>query len=152
MVLLRRFWTEQSVTFEGEHETVTGAGIAPMPVQQPIPIWIGGSSPAAYRRAGKLADGWFPQVPPGPRLDEARAIVEQAALDAGRDPSSLGMEGRVSWSDDGVEKLDDHIGRWRDAGATHASINTMNAGLGSVKGHLDALATAAEALELVSAV
>ena len=61
------------------------------------------------------------------------------------------MEGRVSWSDAGVEKLVDHVGRWRDAGATHVSINTMNAGLGSVQGHLDALATAAEALELVSA-
>jgi hypothetical protein len=61
------------------------------------------------------------------------------------------MEGRVSWSDGGVEKLVDHVGRWRDAGATHVSINTMNGGLGSVDGHLDALATTAEALGLVRA-
>jgi hypothetical protein len=87
-------------------------------------------------------------VPPGPQLDEARAIVEQAALDAGRDPSTLGMEGRVSWTDAGVEKLVDQVGRWRDAGATHVSINTMNAGLGSVDGHLEKLATTAHALEL----
>ena len=130
--LLRRLWTEPTVTHDGEFEQVDGAGIAPLPVQRPIPIWIGGQSPPAYRRAGRLADGWFPQVPPGPKLDEAVAIVAEAALGAGRDPASLGMEGRVSWTDAGVEKLVDQVGRWRDAGATHLSINTMNAGLGPV--------------------
>ena len=76
-----------------------GAGLAPLPLQRPIPIWIGGQSAPAYRRVGRLADGWFPQVPPGPKLDEARAIVAEAAVEAGRDPATLGMEGRVSWSD-----------------------------------------------------
>ena len=96
MVLLRRLWTEPSVTFDGEYDTITGAGIAPMPIQRPIPIWLGGSSPAAYRRAGKLADGWFPQVVPGPKLDDARAVVDAAAKEAGRDPAAIGMEGRVT--------------------------------------------------------
>src|SRR5579864_3733639 len=50
--LLRRLWTERAVTFDGTYERVTGAGLAPMPIQQPIPIWIGGQSPAAYRRIG----------------------------------------------------------------------------------------------------
>jgi hypothetical protein len=57
------------------------------------------------------------------------------------------MEGRVSWSDAGVDKLVDQVGRWRDVGATHVSINTMNAGLGTVDAHLDALAAVAEALK-----
>src|SRR3954468_6830521 len=95
--LLRRLWTEPTVTFEGKHERVTGAGLAPLPVQRPIPGGFGAQSPAAYRRAGRLGDGWFPQTPPGPKLDEARAIVDGAAREAGRDPASLGMEGRVSW-------------------------------------------------------
>jgi probable F420-dependent oxidoreductase len=146
--LLRRLWTERSVTFAGEHETVTGAGLAPMPVQRPIPIWFGGQSPPAYVRIGQLADGWFPQVPPGARLEEAKAIVDQAAVEAGRDPGQIGMEGRVSWTDGGADKLVDHVGRWRSAGATHLSINTMGSGLGGVDGHLAALAQAAEALEL----
>jgi len=152
VALLRRLWTESVVTHDGAFERVTAAGIAPLPVQRPIPIWLGAQSKRAYERVGRLADGWFPQVPPGPRLDEARAIVEQAARDAGRDPSTLGMEGRVSWSDAGAEKLVHQVGRWRDAGATHVSINTMNAGLGSVGGHLEALATTARALELLSSV
>jgi probable F420-dependent oxidoreductase len=144
--LLRRLWTEPSVTFEGTYERVTAAGLAPLPVQRPIPVWFGGQSPRAYARIGQLADGWFPQMPPGPRLDEARALVEQAAADAGRDPSALGLEGRVSWGEGGAEELARHAGRWREAGATHLSVNTMRAGLGGVDGHLAALAVAAEAL------
>ncbi|TML37819.1 MAG: LLM class F420-dependent oxidoreductase [Actinobacteria bacterium] len=137
--LLRRLWTEESVTFHGAYEHVTGAGL------------FGAASPPAYRRAGRLADGWFPQVPPGPRLDEARALVEQAAREAGRDPSSMGMEGRVSWGEGGAETLTHHTQKWRDAGATHVSVNTMGAGLVSVDDHLGALASAAGALELSAA-
>jgi probable F420-dependent oxidoreductase len=146
--LLRRLWTEQTVTFEGTYERVTGAGLAPLPVQRPIPVWIGGQSKPAYERIGRLADGWFPQVPPGPRLEEARAIVDTAAAGAGRDPSTLGIEGRVSWGVEGAGKLVEQAGKWRAAGATHLSINTMGAGLGGVGGHLATLAVAAEVLEL----
>ncbi len=117
-----------------------------MPVQRPIPLWFGVSSPPAYRRAGRLADGWFPQVPPGDKLDAARSIVEQAAVEAGRDPAAIQMEGRVSWGDGGAAQLADHVERWRKAGATHLSINTMGAGFGGVDGHLAALAEAAEGL------
>lgn len=147
--LLRRLFTERSVTHDGTFDHITAAGLAPMPSRAPIPIWVGGQSPPAYRRMGRLADGWFPQVPPGPHLDEARAIVDDAASEAGRDPATLGMEGRVSWTaDGGLDKLVDHVGRWRDAGATHISINTMNAGLGSLDAHLDVLTQAARELPL----
>jgi probable F420-dependent oxidoreductase len=144
--LLRRLWTEPSVTFEGRFDRVTGAGLAPLPVQRPIPIWFGAQSERAYRRAGRLADGWFPQVPPGPRLAEARAVVEQAAREAGRDPAAIGMEGRVSWRGDpgAVAEL---AASWRDAGATHLSVNTMGAGLGSLEEHLGALEAAAAVLK-----
>ncbi len=149
--LLRRLWTEQTVTHEGPSERLIGAGLAPLPVQRPIPIWFGAQSDPAYRRVGRLADGWFPQMQPGPRLDAARAIVERAASEAGRDPTSIGMEGRVTWGDGGVEQLLEHVDRWRVAGATHVSINTMGSGLGSVDRHLAVLAAAAAALELVPA-
>ena len=150
VTLLRRLWTERSVTVAGEYETVTGAGLAPLPVQRPIPLWFGGQSRPAYVRIGQLADGWFPQVPPGAPLAEAKAIVDQAAVDAGRDPAGIGMEGRVSWTEAGADKLVDHVGRWRAVGASHLSVNTMGAGLGGVDGHLSALAQAAEALELTA--
>jgi probable F420-dependent oxidoreductase len=146
--LMRRLWTERTVTFAGRYETVTGAGLAPLPVQRPIPIWFGGQSPRAYARIGQLADGWFPQMPPDGRLAEATDVIAQAAREAGRDPAAIGMEGRVSWHD--AAQLVDHVGRWQGVGASHVSINTMRAGLGSVDGHLQALAEAAEALGLGS--
>jgi probable F420-dependent oxidoreductase len=148
IALLRRLWTEQAITFEGTYERVTGAGLAPLPVQRPIPVWIGARSKPAYERIGRLADGWFPQVHPGPQLQEARAIVDAAAAAAGRDPASLGIEGRVSWSDGGGDKLAERAVQWRSAGATHLSINTMGAGLNGVDGQLAALAEVAETLEV----
>jgi len=144
--LLRRLWTERSVTFEGRFDRMTGAGLAPLPVQRPIPIWFGGQSERAYRRIGRLADGWFPQVEPGLRLDEARAMVEGAAQEAGRDPAALGMEGRVSWRGY-PEPVAELTAAWRDAGASHLSVNTMGAGLGTVDEHLRALETVAEAVK-----
>jgi probable F420-dependent oxidoreductase len=144
--LLRRLWTERSVTYEGSFDRVTGAGLAPLPVQRPIPVWFGAQSERAYRRVGRLADGWFPQVRPGPELDEARLVVEQAAVEAGRDPALLGMEGRVSWRDS-QEKLAEHAASWRDAGASHIAVNTMGSGLRTVDDHLAALQAAAEVLK-----
>jgi probable F420-dependent oxidoreductase len=144
--LLRRLWTEPSVTYQGSFDRVTAAGLAPLPVQRPIPVWFGAQSERAYRRAGRLADGWFPQVRPGPELDAARAVVEQAAAEAGRDPASLGMEGRVSWRG-GPEELAEHAASWRAAGASHISVNTMGAGLATVDDHLAALEAAAQVLK-----
>lgn len=143
--LLRRLWTEQTVTFDGAFHTVTGAGLSPLPVQRPIPIWIGTASAPGYRRAGRIADGWFPMVGPGGELDEARAIVDRAAVDAGRDPASIGMEGRVTWSgnDDAVAA---ELASWARAGASHLSVNTMGAGLATVDDHLEVLARIADAV------
>jgi probable F420-dependent oxidoreductase len=143
--LLRRLWTEQTVSQTVDGERVIGAGLAPLPVQRPIPIWFGAQSPAAYRRTGRLGDGWFPQVRPGPDLDQARAIVEQAARDAGRDPAALGMEGRASWRGS-TDEVVTHLERWRESGATHVSINTMGAGLSSIDDHLAALESVAAAI------
>ena len=91
----------------------------------------------------------FPRCNRGPSLDEARRVVLQAASDAGRDPASLGMDGRVTWSRDSDE-LAKSLRSWADAGATHVSINTMGAGLKTVDDHLDALAAAAEVANIVS--
>jgi probable F420-dependent oxidoreductase len=143
--LMRRLWTEQTVTFDGKFHTVTGAGLAPLPVQRPIPVWIGAASTRGYERAGRIADGWFPMVAPGPKLDEARAVVDRAAVDAGRDPKAIGMEGRVQWRESGDDVADD-LATWAESGASHVSINTMGAGLKTVDAHLAALTAVAEVL------
>jgi probable F420-dependent oxidoreductase len=141
--LMRKLWTEPTVTYHGTYHRVTGAGLAPLPIQRPIPVWFGASSARACRRAGRLGDGWFPMVGPGPRLDRALNEVVQAAQQAGRDPAQIGMSGQVSWNGN-ADNLAEGLRRWADAGATHMSINTMGAGLASADDHLAVLTTAAE--------
>ena len=147
--LLRRLWTEPSVSHSGRTDTVTGAGIAPRPVQRPIPVWIGGRSAPAYRRMGRSADGWFPQMrAPDQEFEAAARIVVQAAADAGRDSAAIGLEPRLAW-DGSLETFLELAGRWRAAGATHAAVDTMNAGLPDVDAHLKVLSQITEALTTV---
>jgi probable F420-dependent oxidoreductase len=143
--LMRRLWTEQSVTFDGKFHKVTGAGLAPQPVQRPIPVWIGAASTRGYERAGRIADGWFPMVAPGPELDAVRAVVDRAAVAAGRDPKAIGMEGRVQWQGN-ADDVTDEVAKWAKVGASHVSIGTMGADLKTVDDHLAALTAVADAL------
>lgn len=144
--LLRSLWTQRSVTFEGEHEKVVGAGIAPLPVQRPIPVWFGGTSPAAVRRAGRIADGWFPRTPPGPDLEAGLAALREGADEAGRDPSSIGVEGRVALQPGTAGRLADDVDEWHKLGASHLTLDTMRAGLHTIDEHIAALTDAAAAL------
>jgi probable F420-dependent oxidoreductase len=149
VALLRRLWSEDSVTFEGTWERVTGAGINPLPTKRPIPIWFGGASPVAWRRIGRLADGWFPQLLPGRGFEEAREIVDGAAAEAGRDPATIPFEGRVRWEPEGgTATAIDIVRSWEAAGASHLSVNTMDSGLVSVDDHLSVLAEVAKGLDL----
>ena len=143
--LLRLLWTRPSLTFQGRFDQVSGAGLSPLPIQRPIPLWFGGGSAPAYRRMGRLADGWFPQLQPGPELTAAMTAVAAAATAAGRDPADLGMEGRLGWHGD-LDDLAQQAQRWRAAGATHVSINTMGAGLTTPDEHVEVLVRAAEVL------
>ncbi len=146
--VLRRLWTEPSLSHTGTFDTVTGAGINPLPVQRPIPVWIGGQTDPAYRRMGRLADGWFPQVAPGDALQHALGIIEASAREAGRDPSAIGMEGRVQLDLDDPDRFVRQVGHWRDAGATHVGIDTMRFGRATVDEHLEALRSASSLLGL----
>ena len=145
IALLRRLWTEGTVSFRGDGVDVVGAGIRPLPVQRPIPVWVGGRSAAAYRRAGRLADGWLPQVQPGPELERARALIDESAVEAGRDPAAIGCEGRIAWRGD-LDAAVAEAAAWQTAGATHLGVNTMGANLSTVDDHLTALGRLAEAL------
>ncbi|MPZ73919.1 MAG: TIGR03619 family F420-dependent LLM class oxidoreductase [Nitriliruptorales bacterium] len=141
--LLRRLWTEPTLSFSGNDHRITGAGIAPLPLQCPIPIWIGATSSArALRRVGRLADGWLAMGKPGPELAEAADTIRQAATDAGRDPAQLGIDGRIDVGKGDLQRIAAEAAGWRDLGATHLSLNTMRAGLKTVDDHLGALSQA----------
>ena len=123
--VMRMLFTEPVIDYEGKYHRIPDAGLNPLPVQRPIPIWIGGTAPAALERAGRLGDGWFPQVQPGERLDKMLEDVAKGAREAGRDPADIPMEGRITLSNTTPDEWKAMTDAWRDAGAEYISVNTM---------------------------
>ena len=148
IAVMRKLWTEPLLSFDGRWHHVQGAGINPLPVQRPIPIWIGGGAERVLRRTAELADGWFPPGDANPPA-ALRGLFERLRgylREAGRDPASLDIEGRMRLSIGGAQEWADRADEWRAIGATHLSVNTMNAGLSSPREHLDAALRWKEAL------
>ena len=137
--LLRLLWTQESVDFAGRYHRVTNAGINPLPVQRPIPIWLGGGEDRVIRRIGKMADGWFPQFQPDSAGQEKISEMREHATKAGRDPKAIGIEGRVAYATDKQEDWEKIAAAWDEAGATHLSVNTMRAGLKGPDQHIEAI-------------
>ncbi len=146
IAVLRALFTEEVVTYHGKWHHIEAAGLNPMPVQRPIPIWIGGTAEAALKRVGEIGDGWFPQRAPD---DTAREMVERMreyARAAGRDPRTIGVEARVSIADTTPDEWVRQVEGWRALGATHLAVNTMKAGLSSPQEHIDAIRRFKEAV------
>ena len=137
--LLRALWTQEVVSFEGRYHRVTHAGINPMPVQRPIPIWFGGGADRVVERIGRLGDGWFPQFQPDSAGQERIAEMREQARKSGRDPSAIGIEGRLSIAGGDPDSWGRDAAAWAEAGATHLSINTMRAGLDGPDAHIKAI-------------
>ena len=137
--VLRKLWTESTVTFEGRWHKITDAGINPLPMQRPIPIWFGGSDERALGRLAKLGDGWFPLVGPDEKCRQMIEKIRSLAKDAGRNPDAIGVEGRVSFGTGLPEAWLKELQAWQSLGATHVSFNTMKAGLNSPSAHIEAM-------------
>jgi len=154
IAVLRALWTQEVVDFKGRWHQITHAGLNPLPVQRPIPVWIGagrGNSPmppeSALRRIGRLADGWFPIFSPGEAGREVIARVHSYARESGRDPSAIGMECGVRIADKGPEDWLADVKAWEEMGATHLSVGTGGGGLGSPEKHIEAIQRFKEVME-----
>ena len=138
--LLRALWTNEVVDFQGRWHSIPGAGIKPLPVQRPIPVWFGGGrSDGVLRRIARIGDGWFPQLQADEqgreRMERFKGLVEEA----GRSQDEVGVDARVALSRGGVDGALRDSEVWQEMGATHVSFNTLRAGLASADEHIDAL-------------
>jgi len=144
--VMRRLWAEPVVDFEGHWHRIPQAGINPLPVQRPIPIWIGGSAAAALKRTARLADGFFPQRPIDGDWPKTMELFRSWVEEAGRNPEEIGIEWRIDIStgtpDDWRAEADE---RKALGGVTHVSLATMRGGL-DVDGHIARIQEAREAL------
>jgi probable F420-dependent oxidoreductase len=147
MAVLRELWTKPQVSFEGRWHTIHNATMPPLPVQRPIPLWLGGQAEAVLRRVGRLADGWIPvDVDPTDaasydQLQQQIARLYGYAEAAGRPRAAVGIEaqGGIEVEHGTEANWALRVERWRALGATHLSVNTMGAGLASVDAHIEML-------------
>ena len=124
--LLRRLFEEPVVDFEGRSDRVPLAGIKPRPSRR-IPIWMGGTVDRVLDRVGRLADGWFPQLRDPNDLAAPLDRIHHAAEESGRNKGDVGVNPTIRLSGD-VRRDVDLALRWREAGATHLSVSTLNRG------------------------
>ena len=147
IAVLRALWTQEVVDFRGRWHRIDRAGLDPMPIQRPIPIWMGGGYQArerqivdaALRRIAAVADGWFTHLPPN---DDGRAGMEtfrRFVQLAGRDPATVPVEGRVPAARGGPDDWKRAVDAFSAMGMTSVELTTMGAGYRDLDEHLEAL-------------
>ena len=145
--LLRLLWTQELVSYLGRWHTIPDAGLNPLPVQRPIPIWFGGYTDTLLRRVAKMGDGWLPG-----HHTAAAAAADLAKLDSylaenGRSRQDIGLEPRLQYKDNNLDSWHQTMADWQAAGATHISLNTMGAGLTTPDQHITAIQDFAQLLK-----
>ena len=138
--VLRKLWTQPLVTHQTDDHNIDNAGILPLPVQRPIPIWFGGVAEPVLKRTARLGDGWMPagRLPD----DEMRGHLERLQgylSDNGRDPQSFGIDPWISILDLSPDVWRQRVEAWRGLGATHVAIDTMRAGFKTPQEHMAAI-------------
>ncbi len=142
---MRRLWAEDVIDYEGEFHKVTAAGIRPRPTET-IPVWFGGAHDLQLRRTAKIGDGWFPIGAPNADSAEMVERLRGYLRDEGRDADGSPIEPQAQIRGGNPELWLTHAQRWEELGASHISIATMNAGLGNIDEHIDAIRQYREAV------
>src|SRR2546427_8806166 len=81
--LLRRLWAGETVSHDGPAGSLREVKLSPLPVQQPLEVWVGGTAPAALERCGRLSDGWLPSLCTPDEAALGRIVIEEASARAG---------------------------------------------------------------------
>ena len=127
ITLMRALWTQEVVDFHGRWHNVTHAGLNPLPVQRPIPVWIGGGSgndprmmDTVLRRIARMADGWCPNIGADESGKAVVARVQKYASRGGPGPGSP-RTGRAA-ENGGQSSPEDWVYEakvWEEMGASH---------------------------------
>jgi probable F420-dependent oxidoreductase len=144
IVVMRQLWTQRLVNFSGKWHTIPDAGIKPLPVQQPIPIWFGGHAETALKRCARLGDGWMTNHRSAQEAEAAIGQLERELERVGRPRDRFGIEARLSYGDGNPDTWRVLMRDWQAAGATHFTMNTMGLGFTTPNAHMKALRHFAE--------
>jgi probable F420-dependent oxidoreductase len=137
--VLRLLWTQPLVEFRGRWHNIPKAGLNPLPLQRPIPIWFGGSAETALRRAARLGNGWMTNTRKANEIGPALEIIHQSLEQAGKSFTDFGLEVRIPYGQGDPALWNEQVEAWKAVGATHLSFNTMGSGFDSPTQHLQAI-------------
>lgn len=146
VILLRALWTQELVTFNGKYHHIPDAGLKPLPVQRPIPIWFGGSAKEVLKRVAQLGDGWLPNFRTAEECKLYLETLDTNLAAAGRRRDQIGIEPRIRYGDGNPVTWQMLMRDWETVGATHLTIITEGAGFDTPQKHIDAIRTFAEAV------
>ena len=139
--LIKALWTEENPSFEGEFWQIKDVGFSPKPLQQPHPpIWTGGHSAPALRRAGRLSDGWHAVGVSPDTLREQFQEVQRHAEEAGRDPASLTLSVRPRVRLDDPAKTIELLRSYREVGVSHVVLEMFAPDMDRVRSLMETLA------------
>jgi probable F420-dependent oxidoreductase len=145
--LMRLLWTQELVSYLGRWHTIPDAGLNPLPVQRPIPIWLGGYVDAVLERVARMGDGWMPGHRTAAAAEADLAKLDEYLAENGRSRQDIGLESRVHYKDNTLDSLSKTMAEWEAVGATHISLNTMGAGLTTPEQHIAAIQEFAQLLD-----
>ncbi len=146
--VLRKLWTQELVSFDGQWHQIPDAGLNPLPVQRPIPLWFGGHAEPVLRRVAEMADGWLPNYRTPQDASEALDKLQAYLEKQGRSLTEIGIEPRLRYEDGDPENWAKIAQNWEHAGATHLTVITMGQGFNKPEDHIHAITAYAEALGL----
>jgi probable F420-dependent oxidoreductase len=146
VAVLRQLTSQPLVEYHGRYHQIDRAGLNPLPVRRPLPIWFGGSAEAALQRIARIADGWMPNRKPPEGWKAVISQVRAWVRDAGRDPATFGIEGRLNTANATPDSWRADADEWRRLGANYLDVNTMSAGLQGPAAHLERLRQIKEAI------
>jgi len=132
---MKELWTAEAPRFDGRYVSFKDVVFEPKPVQKPHPpLWIGGESGPALRRAARLGDGWYPiganPQHPVDTMARYRAAVDRLRAltrDAGRDPNSVALAYRCPWYGDARQARTAEGERRLFSGSAAEVIDDLNA-------------------------
>ncbi|OGO27632.1 MAG: LLM class F420-dependent oxidoreductase [Chloroflexi bacterium RBG_16_52_11] len=148
--LLRKLWSQPLVDYQGTWHNIPDAGINPLPLKKTIPLWMGGHAEPVLKRAARLADGWMPGYKSAEDALPALDKLDQYLVGSGRKRSDrsedgdFGLEVRVPYGGGNPDVWKKLVEGWQEAGSTHLSFNTLNAGLISPEDHIRSIRLFAE--------
>ncbi len=146
VAVLRQLWQNELVTYKGQWHQIPDAGLNPLPVQQPIPIWFGGHADVVLRRLARIGNGWLPNYKTAQSAQPSLNKLDSYLAENGRSRANIGIEARIAYGDGNPDTWQKLLADWQTAGATHITLNTMYLGLDSPAKHIQAIRHFAETI------